>query len=52
VLVPARLEIAFRNGNKTPVAVQLSKLAAKEEVERERAAWKMALEKFQAILAR
>lgn len=48
----ARLEIGFyaKEGGKAQIAVQVNKLAKRDEVERERAAWKAALRKLQKLL--
>lgn len=48
----ARLEIGFyaKEGGKAQIAVQVNKLAKRDEVERERAAWKAALLKLQKLL--
>jgi len=47
----ARLEINFyaKPGGKAQINVQVNKLAKKTDVERERTAWKKALEKLQAL---
>jgi hypothetical protein len=49
----ARLEIGFyaKQGGKAQIAIQVNKLAKREEVDRERAAWKAALQKLQQLLA-
>lgn len=48
----ARLEIGFyaKEGGKAQIAVQVNKLTKRDEVERERAAWKAALLKLQKLL--
>jgi hypothetical protein len=48
----ARLEIGFyaKEGGKAQIAVQVNKLAKRDEVDRERAAWKAALLKLQKLL--
>lgn len=48
----ARLEINFygKGAGKAQINVQVNKLAAADDVERERAAWKQALEKLKALL--
>jgi hypothetical protein len=48
----ARLEINFypKPGGKAQINVQVGKLANKSDVERERAAWKKALEKLTSLL--
>jgi hypothetical protein len=48
----ARLDIGFlaRGAGKAQIAVQVSKLAKKADVERERAAWKKALGKLQGLV--
>jgi len=47
----ARLEIGFyaKGSGKSQIAVQVNKMAKKSDVEKERAAWKKALEKLDAI---
>jgi hypothetical protein len=49
----ARLEINFyaKGTGKSQIAVQVNKLAKKSDVEKERAAWKKALEKLEQLLA-
>jgi hypothetical protein len=48
----ARLEIGFyaKEGGKAQIAVQVNKLARRSDVDRERAAWKAALQKLQKLL--
>ena len=50
----ARVNVGFyaKGADKAQIAVQVNKLASKEEVERERATWKAALAKLQAALER
>jgi hypothetical protein len=47
-----RLEIGFyaKEGGKAQIAVQVNKLARRSDVDRERAAWKAALNKLQTLL--
>jgi hypothetical protein len=49
----ARLEVGFyaKEGGKSQVAIQVSRLAKKSDVEKERAAWKKAVEKLAAVVA-
>jgi hypothetical protein len=49
----ARLEIGFyaKEGGKAQIAVQVSKLAKRTDVDRERAAWKAALVKLERMLS-
>lgn len=48
----ARLEIGFyaKEGGKAQIAIQLNKLTKRADVDRERAAWKAALQKLQQLL--
>lgn len=48
----ARLEINFyaKGASKSQIAVQVNKMAKKSDVEKERAAWKKALEKLEGLI--
>ena len=49
----ARLEVGFyaKGAGKAQVALQVNKLTKKSDVERERAAWKKAMEKLSDVIA-